>query len=110
MGEGLGGGDGCTSLRGRSRCGRYAPTPALPHRGGGSRRPGLPQRVGDRHMHAVEIGQHLIVPEPEEAIAFVLQECASLRFLRRRMITLTAIDFHHHPDLVADTVSTAEDA
>jgi hypothetical protein len=44
------------------------------------------QLAGDRLMHAVGICQDLVVPKPQNAIALVLQEPASLGLLRRRAI------------------------
>jgi hypothetical protein len=61
--------------------------------------------VSDRVMDAVEICQDLVVPEPQDAIAFVLQEPTSLGLPRRRVIVLTAVDFHDQPGLVAHKIS-----
>ena len=58
------------------------------------------QLVGDRLMDAVEICQDLVVPKPQNAIAFVLQEPTSLGFPRRRAIALAAVDFHDQAGLV----------
>jgi hypothetical protein len=58
------------------------------------------QFVGDRLMDAVGICQDLVVPKPQNAIALVLQEPASLSFPRRRAIVLAAVDFQDQPGLV----------
>jgi hypothetical protein len=55
-------------------------------------------------MDAVEICQDLVVPESEDAIAFALQEPASLGLPWRRAIVLTAVDFEDQPGLVAHEI------
>jgi hypothetical protein len=59
------------------------------------------QLTDDRLMDAVEVYQDLVVPKPQKAIAFVLQEPISFSLLRRRSIVLAAVDFHDQPGLVA---------
>ena len=59
------------------------------------------QLLGDYRMNTVEICQHLVVPEPQNAIALVLEKRASLGLARRRAIVLTAVDFHNQPGIVA---------
>jgi hypothetical protein len=51
-------------------------------------------------MDPVEICQHLVVPKPQNEIAFVLQEPTSLGLRRRRATVLAAVDFHDQPGLV----------
>jgi len=55
------------------------------------------QLTDDRLMDAVEVYQDLVVPKPQKAIAFVLQEPISFSLLRRRSIVLAAVDFHDQP-------------
>jgi hypothetical protein len=62
------------------------------------------QLAGDRLMHAVEIFQDLVVPKPQNAKAFALQERFSLGFPRRQGIVLAAVDFHDQPGLVVHEV------
>jgi len=45
-------------------------------------------------MDAVEIGEDLVVPKPQNAIALALQEPNSLGFPRRQGIVLAAVDFY----------------
>ena len=59
------------------------------------------QLLGDYRMNTAEICQHLVVPEPQNAIALVLDERTSLGFLRRRSIVLTAVNFHDDSGLMA---------
>jgi len=62
------------------------------------------QLAGDHLMDPVEICQDLVVPKPQDAIAFVLQETTSLGFQRRRAMLLAAVDFHDQLRLVAHKI------
>jgi hypothetical protein len=59
------------------------------------------QLAGDHLMDPVEIFQDLVVPKPQDAIAFVLQETTSLGFQRGRAILLAGVNFHDQLRLVA---------
>jgi hypothetical protein len=52
-----------------------------------------PQVFCDRRVHAFEGRQDLIVPEPKNSVALVLQKTAAFGFLRRRPLVLAAIEF-----------------
>jgi hypothetical protein len=54
------------------------------------------QLVSDRPMDAVELCQDLVVPKPQNAMAFVLPEPTWLSLLRRRATVLAAIDFRDY--------------
>jgi len=58
------------------------------------------QLFADRRLDAIEIGQDLVVPKPQNAITFVLQELGALGFPRERGVMLTAVDFHDHQGFV----------
>jgi len=45
-------------------------------------------------MDSLEIAEDLVVPKPQNAIPFALQEATALGFPRRQAIVLAAIDFH----------------
>jgi hypothetical protein len=55
------------------------------------------QLAGDRLIDAVEICEDLVVPKPQNAIAFVPQEPAPFAVPRRRGIVLAAVDFYDQP-------------
>jgi hypothetical protein len=55
-------------------------------------------------MDTLGIWQDLVVPKPQNAIAFVLQEATSLDFPWRRAIVLAAVDFNDQPSLVTDKI------
>jgi hypothetical protein len=64
----------------------------------------LTQGFNNRCVYALRIFQHLVVPQTQNPLAFVLQEAAPLDFLLRRWIVLAAIDFDNQPRLVADKI------
>jgi hypothetical protein len=45
--------------------------------------------------------QHLVVPEPQHAITFGLEEQSPLGFERQRAVMLAAVDFNDQSSLVA---------
>jgi len=64
----------------------------------------MAKRLGDPRIHTVEIGQHLVIPESQNAITFSLQKCGSLTLLRRRVIVLAAVDLDDQRRLVAHEI------
>ena len=51
------------------------------------------QGTGDCYRHALGIAQHIIVPEPQHAVAFRLDKSRTLTIAWAAM--LTAVDFDH---------------
>ncbi len=59
------------------------------------------KRGGDRHPNAFRVCQHVVVPESQYPVALAFEKAVPLRFLYRRLIVLSAIDFDDQPGLVA---------
>src|SRR5271163_2656800 len=55
-------------------------------------------------MDTVEIIQDLVVPQPENAIALVLQELGSLGFPVRQVIVLATIDLHDQSRIMTNKI------
>jgi hypothetical protein len=51
------------------------------------------QIVGDHRLHAIRVFQHLVVPDPQHAVAPAFEEAVVARLLFRRRVILAAIDF-----------------
>ena len=62
------------------------------------------QILGDHRLHAIRVLEHLVVPEPQYAVALPFKEARATRLLFRGRIMLAAIDFHDQFRLVADKV------
>jgi hypothetical protein len=60
-----------------------------------------PQIFNNRGAHALQILQYLMVPEPEDPVAFISRETASFRFLRRRRIVLAIVRFDDQARVMA---------
>jgi hypothetical protein len=58
----------------------------------------------DRGMHAPGILQDLMVPESQNPVALAFQKATAFRFLRRRSIVLTAVDFDNQPRFMASKI------
>ncbi len=64
----------------------------------------LAQMFNDRRVHALRICQDLMVPEPQNPVAFISQEAAALRLWRRQSIVLPAIDFDNQACFVTNKI------
>src|SRR5215468_8797728 len=62
------------------------------------------QSVGDRRARTLGIVQHLVVPEPQHAVALAFQEASAACFRLGRGIMLSAIDLDDQSRCVADEV------
>src|SRR5688572_1294331 len=60
---------------------------------------------GDHPPHAIDVAQHVIVPEPKDAESLVTHEVIAPRVVCARLCVLTAIDFNHDQCLQACKVS-----
>jgi hypothetical protein len=64
-----------------------------------------PQMLNDRRVHALPICQDLMVPEPQNSIAFVSEKAAAFHIRRRQGVVLAAIDFDNQARFVTDKIS-----
>ncbi len=77
---------------------------SLPLDGGGQVGVMLGESTGEDVMNAFQIGQHVIVPEAEDAIALALDRLGSCNLILRLRVMLPAVDFNNQPRRVAGKI------
>ena len=61
-----------------------------------------PQALDDRRVCAFGVGEHFVVPEPQNPVALTLQKTASLSLLRRQPVMPATVDFDDQTRLAAN--------
>src|SRR5262245_54658999 len=58
----------------------------------------------DRLADAVDVSEHLVVPEAHDAKSLTGQPCCATRVFGCPLVVLTAIDLHEEPSLKTDEI------